>query len=214
MNGMLKRCAVTAMAFAVLILAGCTQPATNAPASNETPAAATPAAPPEPVAAKTAFWLMYTPARSWAPDIQTISVVAGEVPGFKNEAGKAAMWQATFGSPTLRQSRVYTYAIATVQPDIRKGVTAGVAGAWSGITRNAMPIDLTMFTVDSDAAYQAAASDAADYLKKNPDKHLSSLELGDSYRFPSPAWYLVWGDAKSGYAAFVDAGTGKVLKKK
>ncbi len=214
MNGMLKRCAVTAMAFAVLILAGCTQPATNAPAGNETPAAAQPAAPPEPVAAKTAFWPMYTSARSWSPDIQTISVVAEEVPGFKNEAGKAAMWQATFGSPTLRQSRVYTYAIATVQPDIRKGVTAGLAGAWSGITRNAMPIDLTMFTVDSDAAYQAAASDAADYLKKNPDKHLSSLELGDSYRFPSPAWYLVWGDAKSGYAAFVDAGTGKVLKKK
>ena len=214
MNGMLKRCAVTAMAFAVLILAGCTQPATNAPASNESAAAPKPTAPPEPVAAKAAFWPMYTSARSWAPDIQTISVVAGEVPGFKNEAGKAAMWEATFGSPSLRQSRVYTYAIATVQPDIRKGVTAGLAGAWSGITRNAMPIDLTMFTVDSDAAYQSAASDAADYLKKNPDKHLSSLELGDSYRFPSPAWYLVWGDAKSGYAAFVDAGTGKVLKKK
>ena len=214
MNGMLKRCAVTTMAVAVLFFAGCTQSTTNAPAGSESQAAAKPAAPTEPVPAKTAFWPMYTSARNWAPDIQTISVVAGEVPGFKNEAGKAAMWEATFGSPSLRQSRVYTYAITTVQPDIRKGVTAGLAGTWGGITRNAMPIDLTSFTVDSDAAYQAAASDAAGWLKTNPQKLLSSVELGDSYRFPFPAWYLVWGDAKSGYAAFVDASTGKVLKKK
>ena len=52
------------------------------------------------------------------------------------------------------------------------------------------------------------------WLKKNPDKQPSSFQLGNTYRFQAPVWYLVWGDQKSGYVAYVDANTGKVLNKK
>ena len=216
MSAILKRCAVTAMAGAVLLLAGCTQSATPS-ASDQSAAAAkpaAPAAPPEPVAAKTAYWPMYTAARSWATDLVALDVSEREVPGFKNADGKAAMWQATFGSPSLRQYRVYSYSIATVQPDIYKGVTAGLQQPWAGATRNQMPIDTSVFNVDSDAAYQAAAASAADWLKTNPTKTLSSIDLGQTFKIPGPAWYLVWGSNKSGYAVFVDATSGKVLKGK
>jgi hypothetical protein len=84
---------------------------------------------------------------------------------------------------------------------------------WHGATQDAMPIDPSTFQVDSDAAYTAAAADAADWLKKNPDKKLTSIGLGNAYKFHVPVWYVVWGDKKSGYAAYVDAATGKVLKK-
>ena len=73
---------------------------------------------------------------------------------------------------------------------------------------------LGVFNVDSDAAYQAAAADGAAWLKKNPDKKLSSFQLGNTYRFQAPIWYLMWGDKKSGYVAFVDATSGKVVKAK
>jgi hypothetical protein len=85
---------------------------------------------------------------------------------------------------------------------------------WNGPTRDVMPVQLSDFSVDSDVAYSTAAADAGAWLKKNPDKKLSSLELGNAYKFQAPVWVLTWGDAKSGYRAFVNATSGKVLSKK
>ena len=51
---------------------------------------------------------MYTSARSWTPDLVMIRLTPKEIPGFKNEAGKAAMWQAAFASPSLHQYRIYS----------------------------------------------------------------------------------------------------------
>jgi hypothetical protein len=213
MSPVLKQCTIRAVAVAVLLLAGCSQ-STNPSTGNESQAAKQPTGPPELVTAKTAFWPMYTSARSWSPDLTMIRLTPKEVPGFKNEAGKAAMWQAAFASPSLHQYRIYSYAIAAVAPDIHKGVVAGLRLPWGGVTRDAMPVELSSFNIDSDAAYQTAAAGAAAWLKKNPGKEPSSIELGNTYRFQAPVWYLVWGDKKSGYVAFVDANTGKLLNKK
>jgi hypothetical protein len=209
----LKQCAISAFAFAVLLLGGCSQ-STTPPVNNEAAEAKKPAGPPELVSAKTAFWPMYTAARKWSADAETLKLEPAEVPGFTNGSGKAAMWKATFGSPSLHQYVVCSYAIASVLPDIYKGVKVGHGAPWGGETRDVMPIDLSMFNVDSGAAYQAAATDAAAWLKKNPDKKLSSFALGDAYSFDVPIWYLMWGDKKSGYVAFIDANNGNVLKKK
>jgi len=211
MRSVFKPWAVSAMAVAVLFCAGCSQ---STPAGDASGAAKQSAAPPQLVSAKTAFWPMNRAAMAWSPDVLFLGITAKDVPGFTNEAGKAAMWQATFGSPHLRKYRIDSYAIATVLPDIHKGPVAGLGLTWGGATRDAMPIDPSTFNVDSDAAYAAAATDAADWLKKNPDKKLSSMGLGNAYKFQKPVWYVVWGDQKSGgYIAYVDAITGKVLKK-
>jgi hypothetical protein len=212
MGAVLKQCAVSAV-VAMLLLAGC-QETTKAPVTDESKTARAPAGPPEPVAAKTAFWPMYTAARHWSTDIEILRLTPKEVPGFKNEAGKSAMWEAMFASPSLHQYRVYSYAIASSPPDIFKGVSAGIREPWAGVTRDTMAVELTSFNIDSDAAYQAAAADGAAWLKKNPDKALSSFALGNTYRFQAPVWYLMWGDKKSGFVAFIDANSGKVLKQK
>jgi hypothetical protein len=213
MSSALKRSAAAGMAVAVLLLAGCSQSIQPTVNSASQPAK-TPASPPQPVTAKTAFWPMHTSARSWATDLVTLRLVSKDVPGFKSENGKAAMWEATFASPTLHQYRVYSYAIANVPPDIHRGVVAGLQQPWTGESRDAMPIDLSFFNIDSDAAYEAAAVNAAAWIKKNPEKQLTSFALGDTYRFQTPVWFLMWGDKKSGYLAFVDATSGKVLTKK
>jgi hypothetical protein len=212
MRAMLKQCVVSAF-VAMLLLAGCLEK-TKTTVTDDSKTAKPPAGPPQPVTAKTAFWLMYTPARHWSTDILILRVTPKEVPGFKNEDGKAAMWEAMFASPSLHQYRVYSYAIASSPPDIFKGVSAGLRVPWNGVTRDAMPVELTSFNVDSDAAYQAAAADGAAWLKKNPDKPLSALALGNTFRFQAPVWYLMWGDKKSGYVAYIDANSGKVLKAK
>jgi hypothetical protein len=213
MNVALKRLAGSGMAVALLFMVGCNQSAT--PAANEGTTAAAPAGPPALVTAKTAFNPMYTSAFKWAPDVVLLSINPKEISGFTNGEGKAAMWEAAFASPSLHKYRVDDYAIVTVLPSIHKGGTAGLPMQWGGPTRDVMPIQVPTFSVDSDTAYKAAAADAADWLKKNPDKKLTTIALGNTYKFQMPVWYVLWGDAKTGgYVAYVDASSGKVLKAK
>lgn len=211
MRTFLRRCSVTATAIAALLVSGCSP--SNTTSASTQPAANATTAPAELVTAKTAFWPMYKSALAWSSDAQTIRISAKEMPGFKNQAGKAALWEATFGSPSKHQYRVYTYAIAAAPPDIHKGAAAGLALPWAGQTREAMPIDPTVFNIDSDAAYQASVKDAAAWLAKNQDKPLSSIELGNTYSFKSPVWYVAWGDKKAGYIALVNATSGTLYKK-
>lgn len=214
MSTLLKQCAVYLAGTAVLFLAGCSQSATNSSSSNPSTVEAKSEAPPQIVSAKTAFAPMYTAAHNWTPDVVLLKVTAKELPGFKNEAGKAAMWEGVFASPNQRAYRIYTYAITAVPPNIHKGVVAGLKMPWEGMTNDAMPVDLSMFNIDSDAAYTAAVGDASAWLKKNPNIQLSTLEVGRTYKLPAPVWFLMWGTKSAGYASFVDASSGKVLKHK
>jgi len=205
---------VAVSAVAIELVAGCSSSSSSNNPS-PAPAAATPtAAAPTIVTGKTAFWEMYKTAHAWASDAQPIRLTMKEVPGYKNESGKAGMWEAVFGSSSLGSYRTFTYAVADAPPNVYKGVNAGMAVPWKGPTRDAMAIDTSMLTIDSDAAYTAAATDAAEVLKKQPKLELTDIEAGDTYKFPVPVWYIMWGTKKAGYVAIVDASTGKVVKGK
>jgi hypothetical protein len=198
--------------LATLLLTGCSQGTQPAPAADNEAKEEAPK-PVEPVTAKTALWPMYMSARSWATDFVILKIDPKEIPGYKNDPGKAAMWEVTFASPSRKEYRVYSYAIAAHAPDIYKGVVVGRAIPCNGPTRDVMPVKLSEFNADSDAAYKAAASDAESWLKKNPDKGLSQVALGNAYRFGEPVWFFQWGNKKSGHVAIVDANSGKLVKK-
>jgi hypothetical protein len=194
-----------------VLLTGCSRSNSSAP-ETPVPAAQVQSAPIGPVAAKDAFWPMYKAAHDWAPDVEVLRLSAKTVAGYKNEGGKAAMWEAVFASPSKKTYRTFTWSVADVPPSIYKGVNGGLEMPWGGETRDVMPIDLSQFNTDSDAAYQAAAGVAGDWLKKNPTKELAVVEMGDNYKFPVPVWYIMWGSRTAGYGAWVDASSGKVLK--
>jgi hypothetical protein len=204
-----------AFVLAAIGLSACSpEPAktTEAKTDTEAVAAKAPAGPPEPVLAKTAFYEMYTPAHAWAADLVPISLKSGQVAGIKNAEGKAGLWTAVFGSPSQHAARTYTYAVADELPNITKGIKADDSGPWAGPTTAVMTFQTSDFTIDSDAAYKAAAAKAGDWLKENPDKPVSFV-LGAASRFPAPVWYVVFGSAKSGFAAIVDASTGNIITK-
>jgi hypothetical protein len=205
-----------AFVVAVLGLTACSsEPAKTAEVKTETEAAKkAPAGPPEPVTGKTAFYEMYTPAHAWAADMVPISLKSGEVKGVKNAEGKAGVWTAVFGSPSQHAARTYTYAVAEELPSIFKGVKAESPDAWAGPTTAVMTFQTSDFTIDSDAAYKAAATKAADWLKEpeNAAKPVS-LSLGAATRFPAPVWYILFGNSKSGFVALVNASTGNIIAK-
>jgi hypothetical protein len=205
----------TAFVLAVLGLTACSsEPAKTPEVKTDTDAAKkAPAGPPEPVLAKTAFYEMYTPAHAWAPDLVPISLKSGEVAGVKNSQGQAGVWIAVFGSLSQHMARTYTYSVADETPTYAKGVKAESPEAWSGPTTAVMTFQTSDFTIDSDAAYKAAATKAADWLKdpENAAKPVS-FSLGAASRFPAPVWYILFGNAKSGFVALVSATTGNIMK--
>src|SRR5450432_3787969 len=139
MRAGLKQFAAGAVAVGVIFFAGCNS---STPAASDAPAAAAaPVGPPPLASAQTAFSPMYKAAIAWASDAELIRMTAKEVPGFKNEGGKAAMWEGGFGSPSKHQFRVYTFSIATVLPSIHKGTDAELPLQWGGETRDAMPVE-------------------------------------------------------------------------
>jgi hypothetical protein len=205
------------LTVAAIGLAACSSETTNTTGTKtdaETAAKQAPAGPPVPIAAKAAFWEMYTPAHAWAADLVPISLKSGEVAGVKNADGKAGVWTAIFGSPSQNSARTYVYSVADQLPDITKGVRAQLAEAWRGPTAAVMPFQTGDFTIDSEAAYKAAAAKAADWLKEkdNAAKPVS-LSLGAAARFPAPVWVILFGTSKGGFVAVVNASTGALITK-
>ena len=197
-------------AIATLVLSACSE-APKPVAKVETEAKKEPAKAPEAVTAQRAFYEMYKPARAWATDLLALSVVDGEVPNVKNEDGKAGLWTAIFVSPSRREARSFTYAVADSGPDIRKGVNVSNALVWGGATKMSKPFSNSEFAVDSDAAYKVAFEKAEGWLKKHPNQK-ATFRLGNASRFAAPVWYIMWGTTKNGYAALVNATTGAALK--
>ncbi|HZU27201.1 MAG TPA: hypothetical protein VFA04_16860 [Bryobacteraceae bacterium] len=198
---------------AALFLSACSgSPEMNAAKATVEQAKPQPTPPPEPVAALTAFYEMYRPARTWAPDLLPLSLAANDLPGMKATGGKAGLWTAVFVSPGRREARTYYYAVMD-SPLAPKGATARAVQAWGGPTRDNHPFQNTEIMVNSDAAWNTAATKAAAWLKKHPDKPVM-LQLVASARFPSPVWFIMWGDKKDGYAAFINATTGDPMSGK
>jgi hypothetical protein len=190
---------------ALILMTACSEAPKTAPTTTQ------PATPAVPVSGKTAFWEAYKSAHSWAADLVPLKLESKTIPGLKNDAGAAAMWTVTFGSPRRREALVCTYAVAAHPPDIYKGVTVARPLPWGGPSRQALPFQTSEFVVDSDSAYKTAAVLAAPWLKKHPRQE-ASLFLGNESRFSAPVWYVQWGDSKSGYGVFVNALTGAVTK--
>jgi hypothetical protein len=194
---------------ATLALSACSE-APQPAAKVETEAKKEPAKAPEAVPAQLAFYEMYKPARTWATDLLALSVASGEVPNIKNEGGKAGLWTTVFVSPSRKEARSFTYAVAD-NGDIRKGVNVSNALPWSGATPTSKPFSNSEFVVDSDAAYKAALEKAEGWLKTHPNEK-ATFRLGNASRFAAPVWYVMWGTTKNGYAALVNATTGAVEK--
>ncbi len=194
---------------AALVFTGCSKGPEKADAKE--PVAKEAALPPEPIAARSAFFEMYKPARAWASDLFPLSLASGEIPGIKNEGGKAAQWTAVFVSPTRREARTLVYSVADSGTTIHKGVFVGGSQPWSGPTPKSKPFQVTEFITNSDEAYRVAMTKAEPWVKKHPEKKLALFLANASAQHPGPLWYLLWGDTKSGYMAHVNATTGTLV---
>ena len=199
----------SAVIASLLLLSGCSD---SPPPAETKVEKKKPSRPTGPITGLTAYYEMYKVARQIAPDIQTASLTGNDVEGVKSEEGKYAMWTAVFVSASLKQATTFTYSTSD-KALVPVGINNGGAIRWGGPTQSAMPFSNSDFSIDSDAAYKAAAGKAADWLSKNADKPVTILALGNASSFPAPMWYIRWGTKTGGYAVYVNASTGSIFGK-
>jgi len=156
---------------------------------------------------------MYKPARTWAADFALLSLAGSDLPGIPSQGGKFGVWTAVFVSPSRGEARTFSYAVADSESTVHKGVEDEGGSSWSGATPASQPFQSMEWEVDSDAAYQTAYVKAESWAKQHPDKKVS-FTLGNAARFPTPVWYVLWGNKSSGFGVFVSATTGTVVKAK
>jgi len=176
--------------------------------SSEPPKPKEPEKPAEPVTGRQALQKMYIKARSWAQDLQIASLTSLHFDQVKDEPGKAGGWQVTFVSPSLQQSRVYTWSAAEISMSIHAGVGEDRPTSWSG--GKSFPIDAVK--VDSDEAYKTAVSKVAKYAEAHPGMKITyQLQMGQSV--PDATWRIIWGEnvATSADSVLVDASTGAYM---
>jgi len=171
-----------------------------------------PPPPPEPVTARFAFQRMSIQARVWAADAQPLRVSSANLKEVPSLAGKYPAWHATFVSAQLGKLRIFSYSVVD-SPGVREGVLRGREEPWSGPTGQAQPFPIQMLKVDSDEAYETAAKESKEYLKKDPEVPVHFL-LEYTPRFPLPAWRVSWGETlgSSQYTVFIDCTSGKYLQ--
>jgi hypothetical protein len=188
-----------------LLLSSCSE--APKPAEQKAPPKA-----PEALTGREAFQRMYPQARGWAPDAEPLQISSLNLTQVKAAPGKAGAWQVIFVSPSRGKAKTYTYS-AVEDGSLHEGVFGNIEEDYTP-RGDSSPFQIVAIKVDSDEAYETAAAQSADYIKKNPDKPVFFLmELGK--RFPDVTWRVVWGQSvgTSDYSVFVDGTTGKYLEK-
>jgi hypothetical protein len=166
----------------------------------------------EPLSGKNAFFKIYVAARSWAPDVQCLSVSNIPIEDVKSQPGKYGAWQVTVVSPSKLRKRTYTWSAVESEGNLHEGVFPGAEESFNPSGKG-KPFLIAALKTDTTDALKIAEEKSVEYMKRNPNMRINYLlELGDKH--PNPAWRVIWGDSvgTSGHSVFVDATTGSYLE--
>ncbi len=171
--------------------------------------AAKPEAPPEPVTGLHALYQMFAASHAWAPDAQVYKLNSINLSDVKPQPGKAGAWQAIFISPSLQQSRTYTYSVIEASTSLHKGINSSKAESWSAPNRNTRPFPIAAAKTDSDAAYQTALKKGAEFDAKHPGMTIT-FQMQSTGSYSNAAWRVIWGESAgtSIFSVLIDATTG------
>lgn len=180
-----------------------------------TPTAKKEEAPAQPVTGLHALYQMYADSKQWAPDAQVLSLTslrAGNVP---DAPGKSGVWQVTFVSPSLQQSRLYTFSVSEVSMSMHQGIEPAKPNGWTPGRGSEQPFLIAAAKIDSDQALQSALKkpSAAEYAAKNPKMPLI-YQLAQNPPYNNAAWRIIWGESAStsSFSVLIDASTGAYVE--
>jgi hypothetical protein len=175
---------------------------------SEPPKPKEPEKPPTPATGRYALQQMFIAARTWAQDLQIASMTSMHFTQVPDTPGKAGGWQVVFVSPSLQQSRTYTWAAAEISMSIHKGITDERPNAWSSSGKS---FSIEAVKIDTDAAYETATKKMTKYADK-PNTPIT-YQLQSNPQSADVVWRVIWGEnvATSSDSVLVDASTGQFM---
>ena len=185
--------------------------------SKKEPAAPAEKPKPEPTEYETgrmAFQKLYVSARAFAADVQPFRLQSVYTEGAPVSEGKAAIWSATFASPSRRQMKSYTWSGASGENMPERGVSHGTEDTYSPSNSSTRVFDLVYLKQDSSNAFKVAQEHGgAALFKKDPKQPVVFvLEWSPKNRL---VWYVAYGDSRnnSKLTVAVDASSGAFISK-
>ncbi|HET8547895.1 MAG TPA: hypothetical protein VFL57_07825 [Bryobacteraceae bacterium] len=202
------------MTRSALLVCLCLTVAACSESPKQTAKTAEPEKPAEAVTGLTAFHRMFMTARTWAGDVQGLSMRNIPLEQIKAEPGKSGAWEATFVSASKAQAKTFTYSVIEAGGNLHKDVFAGLAEAWSGPRGQQQLWPIQALKKDSTTAWELALEHSKEYAAKNRDKPISFL-LEQTPRHPELVWRVIWGEsaARSNYSVLVGASSGTFLER-
>ncbi len=172
-------------------------------------------APAVPVTGLHALYQMYGSSKQWAPDTQVLALNSLHAGDVKDQPGKSGVWQVTFISQSLGQSRLYTFSATEVSMSMHQGIDGAKAESWSPGRGSETPFPIAAAKIDSDQAYEAALKHpaAAAYAAKNPAMPIT-YQLAENKGYNNAVWRVIWGESvgTSSFSILVDATTGTYVE--
>lgn len=177
--------------------------------SSEPEKKAEPEKPAEPVTGLHALYQLRAMAVAWAPDIRVLSYTSINISEVPRQDGKAAAWQAVFVSPSLMQSRTYSFSVYEASATLHKGLFPESPQAWDGKGKT---FAIESARIDTDKAWEVAIDHGKDYNAKNPKLPITytlGLDKGEV-----PDWRVIWGlsAGESSFSVLVNASTGDFMQ--
>ena len=182
-----KKLATTFLAAALLAsLAGCTSSNKPAPPPKEEPKT-------ELLTGRIAFQKMFVAARGWARDAQPYRIESYITADAKGHDGKAALWRASFGSPSMRATKPWVWS-GSIAPDApSRGVNPGTEDSYSPANASTKIFDSLFLKVDSDQAFTTAQKHGGDkVLEKAPDTPVTYV-CDWNHNTNELVWHVIYG---------------------
>ncbi|HET9409284.1 MAG TPA: hypothetical protein VFO39_18730 [Candidatus Sulfotelmatobacter sp.] len=180
------------------------------------PAESKPEAPkgPELLTGRAAFQKVFIAARGWARDAQPYRLESAIMADGNGHDGKAALWRATFASPTQRAVKGYQWSGSAAADAPSRGINPGTEDSYSPTNSSTQIFDIAFLKVDSDQAFSTAQKHGGDkLLEKTPDTPV--LYICDWNRSSNQLlWHVIYGTNRDSaqLKIAIDASTGEFLR--
>ncbi len=169
--------------FAILaagFMAGCSsQPGQPATAETTQPKA------PATITGSSAFFKCYISARGWAGDAQPYRVESHATADSKGQDGKAEEWRVAFASPSLRTTKLYTWADGDI--------SHGVDDTYSPSNSSTQIFNVQFLKVDTDKAFAVAQQHGGDKLLQAEPDTLVLYVLDWNRPTNKALWHVIYG---------------------
>jgi hypothetical protein len=194
---------------ALLVLSGCTSEPTK-PAEETKPEVKTP----ELLTGRSAFQKMYVAARGWARDPQPYRIQSVVTSDGNGHDGKAALWRASFASPSQHAVKSYTWSGSTAPDAPSRGINPGGEDNYSPTNSSTQIFDVAFLKVDSDQAFATAQKHGGDkILEKSPDTPVTYV-CDWNHNTNELIWHVIYGTGRdsSKLTVAVNASSGDFIR--